>query len=198
VLLANPSFPPRSVQELIALARAEPGKLDYGASDGGSAPHLAGELFKMMSATQITAIHYKGTAPALTDLLAGQIPFMFISNITAMPHVQSGRLRALAVTGRQRAALAPEVPTVAESGLPGFEVYGWYGIAAPARTPRPIVERLHAEVAKVAQNPTVKARLAKQGLELVGSSPEEFDAHIRGEIAKWERVIKAAGLQPKP
>ena len=197
VMLANPAFPASSVAEVIAAAKANPGKLDYGASDPGSAPHLAAELFKMMSGTQITAIYYKGTAPAMTDLIAGHIPLMFISNISALPHVKSGKLKALAVTGTQRTALAPDIPTMAESGLAGYEVYGWYGFAAPARTPRPIIERLHAEVVKIAQNPKMKARLASQGLELVGNSPEEFDSFIRAEITKWSTVLKAAGLKPE-
>jgi tripartite-type tricarboxylate transporter receptor subunit TctC len=197
VLLANPAFPASSVQELIAAAKANPGKLDYGASDAGSAPHLAGELFKMMSSTQLTPIFYKGTAPAMTDLIAGHIPLMFVSNISALPHVKSGKLKALAVTGAQRTALAPEIPTVGESGLAGFEVYGWYGFAAPARTPRAVISRLHSEVAKIAQNPKMKARLAAQGLELVGSSPDEFDTFIRAEVAKWSAVLKAAGVKPE-
>jgi len=197
VLLAHPAFPASSVADVIAAAKANPGKLDYGASDPGSAPHLAAELFKMMTGTQITAIYYKGTAPAMTDLIAGHIPLMFVSNISALPQVKSGKLKALAVTGAQRTALAPDIPTMAESGLAGYEVYGWYGFAAPARTPRPIIERLHAEVVKIAQNPKVKARLASQGLELVGNSPEEFDAFIRSEITKWSAVLKAAGLKPE-
>jgi tripartite-type tricarboxylate transporter receptor subunit TctC len=196
VLLANPSFAPNSVQELIAAAKAAPGKIDYGASDSGSAPHLAAELFKMMSGVDLTPVPYKGTAPALTDLLSGQIPVMFISNITALPHVKSGKLKALAVTGAQRTALAADIPTVAESGLPGYEAYGWYGIAAPARTSASIIARLHAEVAKIAQNPKMKSRLAGQGLELVGNTPAEFDAFIRAEIAKWAAVLKAAGIKP--
>ena len=195
LLLANPSFPPNSVQELVSLAKASPGKLDYGASDPGSAPHLAGELFKLMSATQITAIPYKGTAPALTDLLAGQIPFMFVSNITGLPHVQSGRLKALAVTGARRLSLTPNVPTLSESGLAGYEITSWYGIVAPARTPRAVISRLNGEIGKIARNPQVKARLLAQGLELSGSTPEEFEAHIRGEIAKWEKVLSAAGMR---
>jgi tripartite-type tricarboxylate transporter receptor subunit TctC len=150
-----------------------------------------------MTGTQITAIYYKGTAPAMTDLIAGHIPLMFVSNISALPQVKSGKLKALAVTGAQRTALAPDIPTMVESGLAGYEVYGWYGFAAPARTPRPIIERLHAEVVKIAQNPKVKARLASQGLELVGNSPEEFDAFIRAEITKWSAVLKAAGLKPE-
>jgi tripartite-type tricarboxylate transporter receptor subunit TctC len=195
VLLAHPSFPASTVQELIAAAKANPGKIDYGASDAGSAPHLAAELFKMMSGTQLTPIYYKGTAPAMTDLIAGHIPVMFVSNISALPHVKSGKVKALAVTGAQRTALAPDIPTVAESGLPGFEAYGWYGFAAPARTPRAIINRLHGEVAKIAQNPKMKARLAGQGLELVGSSPEEFEAFIRAELIKWSAVLKAAGVK---
>jgi tripartite-type tricarboxylate transporter receptor subunit TctC len=195
VLLANPSFPAASVQELIAAAKANPGKIDYGASDSGSAPHLAGEFFKMMAGIDLTPIYYKGTAPAMTDLLAGHIKVMFVSNISALPHVKSGRLKALGVTGAQRTAQAPDIPTISESGLAGYEVYGWYGFAAPAKTPRPIIDRLYKEVAKIAQDPKMKARLAGQGLELVGNTPEEFDAFIRAEIAKWRSVLKAAGVK---
>jgi len=195
VLLANPSFPAASVKELIAAAKANPGKIDYGASDSGSAPHLAGEFFKMMAGIDLTPIYYKGTAPAMTDLLAGHIQVMFVSNISALPHVKSGRLKALGVTGAQRTAQAPDIPTISESGLAGYEVYGWYGFAAPAKTPRPIIDRLYKEVAKIAQDPKMKARLAGQGLELVGNTPEEFDAFIRAEIAKWRSVLKAAGVK---
>jgi tripartite-type tricarboxylate transporter receptor subunit TctC len=198
VLLAHPSFPARSVKELVDLAKAKPGSIDYGASDSGSAPHLAGELFKMMANIDLTPVYYKGTAPALTDVIAGHIPLMFVSNVSALPHVKSGKLKALAVTGRTRAAVAPEIPTVAESGLAGYEVYGWYGIAAPAKTPRSVIDRLQAEVAKIARNPKMKDRLAGQGLELVGNSPEEFDAFIRAEVAKWGEVLRRAGLKPKP
>jgi tripartite-type tricarboxylate transporter receptor subunit TctC len=197
VLLAHPSFKPNTVQEVIALAKAQPGKVDYGASDSGSAPHLAGELFKMMGGIDLTPVHYKGTAPALTDLLAGHIPLMFVSNVSALPHVKSGKLKAIAVTGRARAAVAPDIPTVAESGLPGYEVYGWYGVAAPAHTPRPIIDRLQGEIAKIARDPKMKARLAGQGLELVGNTPGEFDAFIRAEVAKWAEVLARAGLKPK-
>ena len=197
VLLANPSFAANTVQELVAAARAAPGKIDYGASDSGSAPHLAAELFKMMARIDLTPIYYKGTAPALTDLLAGQIPVMFVSNITALPQVKAGKVKALAVTGGQRIALAPDIPTLAESGLAGYEAYGWYGIAAPARTPAAVIERLHVEVAKIARDPKMKARLAGQGLELVGNTPVEFDAFIRAEIAKWAAVLKAAGIKPE-
>jgi len=197
VLLAHPSFPANSVKELIAAAKASPGKIDYGASDSDSAPHLAGEYFKMLAGIDLTPVHYKGTAPAMTDLLAGNIKVMFVSNISALPHVKSGKLKALGVTGVTRTEQAPEIPTIAESGLSGYEVYGWYGLAAPAKTPRPIIERLYKEVAKIARDPKMKARLAGQGLELVGNTPEEFDAFIRAEIAKWSKVLKAAGVQPE-
>ncbi|HYL87767.1 MAG TPA: tripartite tricarboxylate transporter substrate binding protein [Burkholderiales bacterium] len=196
VLLAHPSFPANDVKGLIAAAKASPGNIDYGASDSGSAPHLAGELFKMMAGIDLTPVPYKGTAPAMTDLLAGHIPVMFVSNISALPHVKSGKLKALGVTGAQRTPQAPDIPTISESGLPGYEVYGWYGFAAPARTPRPIINRIYTEVAKLAQDPKMKARLAGQGLELVGNTPEEFDAFIRSEIAKWSKVLKAAGIKP--
>ena len=196
VLLAHPGFAAGTVAELIAAAKAAPGKIDYGASDAGSAPHLAAELFKMMAGIDLTPIYYKGTAPALTDLLAGHIPVMFVSNISALPHVKAGKLKGLAVTGAQRTTLAPGIPTLAESGLAGYEAYGWYGVAAPARTPAAVIARLHAEVARIAQNPAMKARLGAQGLELVGNSPPEFDAFIRAEIAKWSAVLKAAGIKP--
>jgi len=196
VLLAHPGFAAGTLAELIAAAKAAPGKIDYGASDAGSAPHLAAELFKMMAGIDLTPIYYKGTAPALTDLLAGHIPVMFVSNISALPHVKAGKLKGLAVTGAQRTTLAPGIPTLAESGLAGYEAYGWYGVAAPARTPAAVIARLHAEVARIAQNPAMKARLAAQGLELVGNSPPEFDAFIRAEIAKWSAVLKAAGIKP--
>ena len=197
VLLANPSFPAASVKELIAAAKANPGKIDYGASDSGSAPHLAGEFFKMMAGIDLTPIYYKGTAPAMTDLLAGHIQVMFVSNISALPHVKSGKLKALGVTGATRTVQAPDIPTISESGLGGYEVYGWYGFAAPAKTPRPIIDRLYKEVAKIAQDPKMKARLAGQGLELVGNTPAEFDAFIRAEITKWRGVLKAAGIKPE-
>ena len=196
VLLANPAFAANSVQELVAAAKAAPGRIDYGASDAGSAPHLAAELFKMMAGVDLTPIYYKGTAPALTDLLAGQIPVMFVSNISALPHVKAAKLKALGVTGAQRTPLAPDIPTIAESGLAGYEAYGWYGIAAPARTPGAVIARLQAEVARIAQSPAMKARLAAQGLELVGNSPAEFEAFIRAEIDKWRAVLKAAGIKP--
>jgi len=195
VLLAHPSFAPNSVKEVIAAAKAAPGKIDYGASDPGSAPHLAGELFKMMAGIDLTPVPYKGTAPAMTDLIAGHIPLMFVSNISALPHVKSGKLKALGVTGASRTTQAPDIPTISEGGLAGYEVYGWYGFAAPARTPRPIIERIHTEVAKLARDPKMKARLAGQGLDLVGNTPEEFDAFIRAEIAKWAKVLKAAGVK---
>ena len=196
VLLAHPSFPAASVKELIAAAKAAPGKINYGASDSGSAPHLAGELFKALAGIDLAPIHYKGTAPAMTDLLAGHIQVMFVSNISALPQVKSGRLKPLGVTGATRTAQAPEIPTIAESGLAGYEMYGWYGFAAPAKTPRPIIHRLYSEVAKIAQDPKMKARLAGQGLELVGNTPEEFDAFIRAEIEKWSKVLRAAGVSP--
>ena len=196
VLLVHPSFPATSVKELIAAAKASPGKIDYGASDSGSAPHLAGELFKSLAGIDLTPIYYKGTAPAMTDLLAGHIKVMFVSNISALPQVKSGKLRALGVTGAQRTPQAPDIPTIAESGVAGYEMYGWYGFAAPAKTPRAVIQRLYSEVAKIAQDPKMKARLAGQGLELVGNTPEEFDAFIRAEMAKWTKVLKAAGVKP--
>ena len=194
VLVLHPSLPANSVKELIALAKARPGKLNY-AGDTGSAAHLAGELFKYMTGTSIVHVPYKGNAPALIDTLAGHIPFMFNAIITCLPYVKAGKLKALAVTSAQRSSLAPELPTMIESGLPGFEVTPWYGIIAPARTPKAVIGRLHGDIVKVLRTPDVKDRLSSQGVEVVGSTPEQFDAYIRKEISKWEKVLKAAGIR---
>lgn len=192
VLVVHPSLPVNSAKELIALAKARPGKLSYA---GGSAAHLAGELFKYMTGTNIVHVPYKGNAPALIDTLADHIPFMFNAIITSLPHVKAGKLKALAVTSGQRSSLAPELPTMIESGLPGFEVSPWYGVVAPVRTPKETIGRLNSEIVKVLRAPDLKERFSSQGVELVGGSPEQFDAYIRQEISKWEKVLKAAGIR---
>lgn len=194
VLVVHPSLPVNSVKELIVLAKARPGKLSY-AGDTGSGAHLAGELFKYMTGTSIVHVPYKGNAPALIDTLAGHIPFMFNAIITSLPHVKAGKLKALAVTSSKRSSLAPELPTMSESDLPGFEVTPWYSVVAPGRTPKEAIARLNSEIVKVLRTPDVKERLSIQGVELVGSTPEELDAYIRREIAKWEKVLKAAGIR---
>jgi tripartite-type tricarboxylate transporter receptor subunit TctC len=194
VLVLHPSVPASSVQELIALAKAQPGKLSY-AGDTGSASHVSGELFKSVTGTRIVHIPYKGNGPALTDTLAGHVPLMFTSIITCLPHVKAGKLKALAVTSLQRSPLAPGLPTLSESGLRDFEVNAWFGVVAPARTPSEVIGRLNAAIVKVLQAPDMKERFASQGLEVVSTTPEEFDAYIRAEIGKWARVLGAAGIR---
>jgi tripartite-type tricarboxylate transporter receptor subunit TctC len=194
VLVVHPSLPVNSVKELIALAKARPGTLSY-AGDTASAAYLAGELFKYMTGTSIVHVPYKGNAPALTDTLAGHVPFMFSGTLSSLPYVKAGRLKALAVTSAQRSPLAPELPTLIESGLPGFEVSPWYGVVAPVRTPKEVIGSLNSEIVKVLRTPDVKERFSSQGVELIGSTPEEFDTYIRREIAKWEKVLKAAGIR---
>jgi len=196
VLLANPAFPAASVKELIAAAKASPGKIDYGASDSGSAPHLAGEFFKMLAGIDLTPIYYKGTAPAMTDLIAGHIQVMFVSNISALPHVKSGKLKALGVTGATRTAQAPDIPTIAESGLPGFELVSWQGVVAPAGTSRPIVDRLAGEIGKLLADPASHERFAAMALEpLPGSTPDSFANYIKSEVDRWAEIVKNSGAQ---
>lgn len=196
VLVVHPSLPVNSVNELIALAKARPGKLSY-AGDTASAAYLAGELFKYMTGTSIVHVPYKGNAPALIDTLAGHVPFMFNAINTCLPYVKAGRLKALAVTSVQRSLLAPELPTMIESGLPGFEVSPWYGVVAPVRTPKEVIGRLHSDIVKVLRTPDVRERFSSQGVELIGSTPEQFDGYIREEISKWDKVLTAAGIRAR-
>jgi tripartite-type tricarboxylate transporter receptor subunit TctC len=194
-LVVHPSVPARSLNELLALARRQPGKLNYASSGNGTTPHLAGELFKMMSRTEITHVPYRGGAPALTALLAGEVDVSFENALVATPHVQSGKLRVLAVTSGKRMAALPEVPTMSEAGLPGYDVTGWYGLVAPVATSRDIIARLHAETVKALRQKDVIDKLAGQGSDAIGSSPIEFAALIRTETEKWGRVIKAAKMR---
>jgi tripartite-type tricarboxylate transporter receptor subunit TctC len=194
-LVVNPTvLRAGSVKELIALAKAEPAKLNYASGGIGATPHLAGELFKAMAGIDMTHIAYKGTAPAMTDLVAGQVHLSFSSPLTALPHVKSGRLRALGVTALERSRLMPDVPTIAEAGVPGYEVISWFGFLAPAGTPRPIVQKLHAEMAKSLTLPDVRERLANVGLEIIASTPEQMRAFVKADIAKWARVIRDARI----
>ena len=194
VLVVNPSVPAKTVQELIALAKAQPGRLSYGSSGAGNAGHLAGELFKTMAKVDMVHIPYKGGAPAMVDLIAGQVQLIFSSAPTAVPQVKAGKIRALAVTTARRSAVLPELPTVAESGLPGFEADNWYGIVTAIRTPRPIIDRLNAEIVRALQAPDVKKMLFTQGLEVKTSTPQEFGAYMKSEFDKWAKVIVDAGL----
>ena len=194
-LVVNPTvLRAGSVKELIALAKAEPGKLNYASGGIGATPHLAAELFKAMAGVDMTHIAYKGTAPAMTDLVAGQVHLSFSSPLTALPHVKSGRLRALGVTALERSKLMPDVPTIAEAGVPGYEVISWFGFLAPAGTPRPIVQKLHAEMAKSLSLPDVRERLGNVGLEIVASTPEQMRAFVKADIAKWAKVIRDARI----
>jgi tripartite-type tricarboxylate transporter receptor subunit TctC len=195
LLVVHPSIPAKSVKELIAYIKANPGKLNFGSGGQGTTPHLAGEMLKMMAGLQMTHIPYKGGGPALADLVAGQIQLMLENIPSTLPFAKAGKLRALAVSGLKRSALTPDLPTLDEAGLKGYEIVGWNGLFVPTGTPRPIVARLHAETVKALAQPDTKERLATLGAEGVGSSPEEFRAFVKAEIGKWARVVKEAGLK---
>ena len=197
ILVANPALPVRSLQDLIALARSRPGQMNYASGGVGTTPHLGGELLNSMARLQVVHIPYKGEAPGITDVLAGHVPFMF-SNVTASnPHVQAGKLRALAVTGLQRTPAVPGVPTLSESGLPGFEVIGFFGVMAPAGTPPQLVARLNSEIAKVLARPDTRERFAAQALEPGNMTAAQFGDYIRSEAEKWGKVIREAGITAK-
>jgi tripartite-type tricarboxylate transporter receptor subunit TctC len=194
MLTVHPSVPVKSVQELIALAKAKPDGLNYGSSGAGTGTHLSAELFKMMTGVQMVHVPYKGGGPAVTALLAGQVQLNFATIPSVLPHVRAGKLRAIAVTTIKRSPAAPEVPTIAESGVPGYDHGPWNGMLAPAQTPKPIIDRLNAEVLKIVHSPAMKAVLEHDGSEPVGNAPEAFAAIIKSETAKWAKVIKAAGI----
>ena len=195
IMVVNPSLPAKSVKELIALARAKPGQLNYGSSGQGSSLHLTGEIFKLATGADLVHVPYKGSAPALTDLIAGQVQILFGTMPPTLPHVKSGKLRALGVSGAKRSVAAPEVPTIAEAGVPGFEVLNWYGIVAPSKTPAAIVQRLNGELVKTLKAPEMIESLGTQGLEAAGGTPERFGVFIKSEMAKYAKVIKAAGIR---
>lgn len=194
LLVVHPSVPAKSVKELIALARSQPGKLNYGSVGNGSTLHLAGEMFNVAAGTEILHVPYKGSAPALTDLLGGQIQIMFDVIVSAMPLVKDGRLRALAVTSANRSKSAPDIPTIAESGLPGYNIVTWYGLMAPAKTPPEIVEFLNKETVKALKTETVQERLTSLGADLVASSPKEFAAYLKKESEQVADVVKKAKI----
>jgi tripartite-type tricarboxylate transporter receptor subunit TctC len=194
-MVVHPSVPAKTVQEFVELARARPGTLNYSSAGSGTSNHLAGELLRSMTGIDIVHIPYKGSAPALNDLIAGQVSMMFDLVLTATPHVRSGAVRGLAVTGAQRSSALPGLPTVAESGIPGYEVSAWFGIFAPAGVPQPVVQRLNAEFVKALQQPDLRQRLASQGAEPLTSTPAEFSAYLASEIDKWAKVVKAAGMK---
>ena len=193
VLVVHPSMPVKSVKELIALARAKGGQLNYASAGVGGLPHLAGELFKSMTGVQMTHVPYKGAAPATVELVGGHVPIMFNNMLSAVPHVKAGRLRALAVTTARRSVALPEIPTIAESGVEGYDVSGWYGILAPAGLPPDILGRLNGAINHAVHQPDVVKQLAQEGIDAVSSTPDEFSARIRREITKWAAVVKASG-----
>ncbi len=196
VLVLHASVPATSVKELIAYAKANPRKLNYGSSGNGTSSHLGGAMFASMAGVEMTHVPYKGSGPMLTDLLAGQLQLSFSSVPTALPHIKSGRLRALAVTLLARSATLPDLPTVQEAaGLKGFEISLWQGIVAPAATPRAIVLKLNQQIAASLRTPDLKNKLTAQGMEVVGNSPEQFAAYIRDEIEKWTKVVKSSGAR---
>lgn len=194
-LVVHPSVPAKSVKELIALAKAKPGTLNYGSSGNGGLSHLSGALFSSLAGINITHIPYKGGAPAMTDVIAGQIQMLFSTILQSHAHIKAGRLRPLAVTTVKRSAAAPELPTMREAGVPGYEVAGWYGILAPAKTPQPIITKLNQEIVRILHTDELKDRLSADGSEPVGNTPEQFGAHIKSEVAKWSKVVKEAGIR---
>ena len=195
LLVVHPALTPQSVAELVALAKSRPGQLAYGSAGNGTTLHIAGELFKTRAGVDVIHVPYKGGGPAQIDLLGGQLSFMFDSFSPALPQVRAGKLRALAVTTLKRSSALPQVPTMAESGFPGFEVSGWFGIAAPAGTPRAVVARLSEEIQRVMQLPEIRERLLAQGIEPVGNSHDQFGAQIRTELAKWARIVRESGAR---
>jgi len=197
VLVVHPSTAARTVKELIALARARPGTLNFASAGNGSSSHLAGELFRVLAGAEIVHVPYKGAGPAMLDVLSGQVQLYFATLPAALPHVKSGKLAAVAVTSARRSPALADLPTVAESGIPGYEASTWYGVLAPARTPARAIERLHGDIVKILAQPEFRERLEAQGFDLVGSSPEEFRAAIRSEIVKWGKVVRDAGIRPE-
>ncbi|HYK13216.1 MAG TPA: tripartite tricarboxylate transporter substrate binding protein [Burkholderiales bacterium] len=192
ILVVHPTLPVKTVKDLIVLAKSRPGQINYASASAGGMPHLAGELFNIMAGVKLTHIPYKGAAPATIDLLAGQVSLMFNNMLSAMPHVKSGKLRAVAVTSAKRSSAVPELPTVAET-IPGFEASGWYGAFAPAATPREIIAKLNGEINRLMRQPDVAQRLAGDGVEAVTMTPAEFGTYLHSEIVKWGKVVKISG-----
>jgi tripartite-type tricarboxylate transporter receptor subunit TctC len=197
ILVVHPTVPVKSVKELVALAKSKPGQLNFGSSGIATSTHLAAELFMHMADVKMVNVPYKGGAPGMTALLGGQVHLYFATISTALPHINAAKLRALGVTSAKRSTAAPQYPTIAEAGVPGYQHQSWVGMLAPAKTPRAIVRKLNAEVVKIVRAPAMKASLLRDGLEVAGDSPEEFGRDIRTEIAKWQKLTKAAGIKPE-
>jgi tripartite-type tricarboxylate transporter receptor subunit TctC len=195
LLVAHPSVPAKNVQELVQLARARPGQLNYASSGNGTTAHLAGEMLKSMARIDIVHVPYKGTVPGVTDLVAGQVHIMFAIIQSSLPYVKAGRLKALAVSSPRRSSSAPEVPTISESGVPGYEFISWNGVHVPAATPRAIAGKLNTELLRTIALPDVKEKMFGLGMDVAGGTPEEFSALVKSDIAKWARVIRDAGIK---
>jgi tripartite-type tricarboxylate transporter receptor subunit TctC len=195
LLVLHMSLPSRSVQEFIAFAKQRPGEINYGSSGAGSTPHLSSELFQYMTGVKLTHVPYKGSGAGMVALLSGEISMYFANIPVAIQHVRNGRLRPIALSGTRRNQAVPGIPTLSESGLAGFDVTSWFGISAPAKTPRPIVDQLHGAIVRAVNTPELRARFLDQGAEPVGNTPEQYTAFIEREIAKWAKVIKAAGIK---
>lgn len=195
VLVVHPSVPAKSLKELIALARSRPGQLSFGSGGIGAATHLAVEILKSMAGIDMIHVPYKGGGPAMIDLLGGQLSLIFNDQLTTLPYIRSGKFRALAVSSAQRSSMLPNIPTVAESGLPGYEVIGWYGMLAPAGTPAPLINRLYREVVRIVQMPDVRERFLSLGTEPFTAAPPQFATFIKAEIPKWGKVVKDANIK---
>ena len=195
LMVVNPSFPVTSIKELIALAKARPGQINFATGGIGSSPHMSMELFKVMTRIDIVPIHYKGDGAAIIDIIGGQVPMLTSSMSALMPYVKSGKMRGIAVTSMKRSTVAPEFPTIAESGLPGFEVITWFGILAPAATPKEVVNRLNSEIVAAVALPNVREQLTKMGFEIVANTPEQYAVFLREENVKWGKVVKDLGLR---
>jgi len=197
MLVVHPSVPVKTVKDLIAHAKTKAGALRYASAGTGTAPHMSGELFDQMAGTKMIHVPYKGNGPALTDTLAGHVELTFASLPAGLPHVKAGKLRAVATTSLKRATLMPDLPTIHESGLKGFNTDQWYGLLGPAKLPQPIVAKLHAETVKALKDGELNKQILNQGFEIVGGTPDEFRAHIQSEVKKWAELVKRAGIKPE-
>jgi tripartite-type tricarboxylate transporter receptor subunit TctC len=197
VLLVHPSVPVRTVKELIALAKSRRAELIAGSAGTGTNPHLSLELFRTMAGIDVVHVPYKGSGQSIVGLISGELALMFAAVPTAMPHLKSSRVRALGVTTSERSQALPDLPTIAQAGLPGYEATQWFGVLAPAGTPRGIIDRLHQEITAALRAPDVKQHLANEGADIVGSTPQQFGEYLKSETTKWARVIKAAGIKPQ-
>ena len=195
-LVVHPQVPAKSVKELIALAKAKPGEINFASVGTGSSVHLSGEMFASMTGTKMVHVPYKGSSEALVDLLAGRVQMMFDGGVSALPRVKEGKLRVLGMTGAERSPSFPDIPTIAEAGVPGYSALFWFGLVAPAGTPRPIVDRLSKEIGAILNDPVFKAMFASQGVDPVSSTPEEFSRLIAADIPKWTGIMKQAGVEP--